>query len=104
MTDLPIVCELDPEDLAARRDSWLAALLAGADERQELAEGFRWRFAPSSGRLAELARMIDAERSCCRFLRFALTVEPAGGPFWLEVTGPEGTRSFLAELMAGSPG
>ena len=43
---------------------------------------------------------IDAERRCCRFLRFRLTVEPDEGPMVLELTGPEGTRDFLSVLIA----
>jgi hypothetical protein len=35
-------------------------------------------------------------RQCCPFLRFAITVEPGNGPIWLEMTGPEGTKEFLA--------
>ena len=39
-----------------------------------------------------VASVIEAERGCCRFLRFRLTIEPHGGPLWMEVTGSEGTR------------
>jgi hypothetical protein len=43
--------------------------------------------------------VIDAERQCCRFLRFQLTVEPDLGPMWLEVAGPPGTADFLTDLL-----
>jgi hypothetical protein len=46
--------------------------------------------------LAIVATFIDLERRCCAFLRFRLTVEPGGGPIWLELTGPPGTRELLA--------
>jgi hypothetical protein len=42
---------------------------------------------------------MNTERHCCRFLRFVLTVEPGGGPMWLETTGPEGTVEFLETLI-----
>jgi hypothetical protein len=45
-------------------------------------------------------RTIDAERQCCRFLKFALTVEPDAGDVWLEVTGPDGTTEFLSTLLS----
>ena len=32
-------------------------------------------------------------------LRFQITVEPDGGPIWLELTGPSGTREFLDALL-----
>ncbi len=43
-----------------------------------------------------MATTIAAERRCCRFLQFVLTMEPDEGPVWLEVTGPPGTAEFLA--------
>jgi len=48
--------------------------------------------------LTAAAKMIDAERQCCRFLRFVVVVEEDGGDMWLEVTGPEGTAEFLEAL------
>jgi hypothetical protein len=42
---------------------------------------------------------MEAERHCCRFLRFTLTVEPDEGQFILELTGPQGTREFVAALL-----
>ena len=45
--------------------------------------------------------VVDAERHCCRFLRFAMTVEPDGGPVFLELTGPAGTRDFVSALIEG---
>ena len=102
MNELPIACELTAAELEQRRLGLLPGLLANAQERIALPDGFRWRFAPHSELLAAVTRTIDLERQCCRFLRFALTVEPDGGPIWLEVTGPEGTTEFLEELTRHS--
>jgi hypothetical protein len=99
MRALPIVCELTPAEIATRRAALLPGLLTQAEERTALQNGFRWRFAASSAFLAAAAETINAERQCCRFLRFVLTVEPDGGPIWLEITGPEGTSEFLDTLM-----
>jgi hypothetical protein len=46
-----------------------------------------------------LCRTIEAERQCCRFLRFVVTVEPDGGPSWQELSGPRGTPEFLSALL-----
>ncbi|HXM34110.1 MAG TPA: hypothetical protein VN920_02905, partial [Pyrinomonadaceae bacterium] len=98
MKELPIACELTPAEMEERRQGVLPGLLAQAQERIAMADGFRWRFAPRSDLLAAVVQVIDLERQCCRFLRFELTVEPAAGPVWLEVTGPKGTAKFLEEL------
>lgn len=101
MPQLPIACSLDPAELAARRDALLPGLAARAVAREFLPEGLRWQFAPSADLLAQIARVLDAERQCCPFLRFDLTIEPAGGPVWLAVTGPAGTRELLEAITQG---
>jgi len=98
MKDLPIACELTPAELETRRAGLLPGLLAVARERVAVTNGLRWRFAPSVEFLTAAAKMIDAERQCCRFLRFVVGVEEDGGDMWLEVTGPEGTAEFLEAL------
>ena len=99
MTDLPIVCRLTPDALRARREGLLAELLRTSTGHELLAEGLRLRFAPSADTLASIARAVEAERHCCRFLRFTITVEPDEGPLTLDLTGPQGTREFVAALL-----
>ena len=96
---LPIVCTLSPETLATRKAGLLPGLAREAELREATAGGLRLRFAPSPERLQHIAAVIDAERQCCRFLRFALTVEPDGGPVWLDLSGPVGTGDFLAAFV-----
>ena len=99
MTDLPVACTLSPEALKARRDDLLAALLQRSVERTERPDGLRLRFTADAQILADLARTVEAERLCCRFLSFTITVNPDGGPITLDLTGPAGTREFLAAMF-----
>ena len=99
MADLPIACTLSPEALRTRRDGLLADLLRRAEHHEFIGEGLRVRFSPDDEALATIARAVDAERQCCRFLRFGITVESDGGPISLELSGPTGTREFLAGLL-----
>jgi hypothetical protein len=101
MNELPIACELTPAELEARRRGLLPGLLALASEQVQLGNGFRWRFAASTDLLMNAVKVIDAERQCCRFLKFTLTIEPDAADVWLEVTGPEGTREFITTLLNG---
>ncbi len=105
MNDLPIACSLTDDERDVRRADLLPGLLADVLERRAAAsgEGYAARFAPAPGRLAQLARVIEAERACCRFLRFTLTAEPNNGALWLEVTGPPGTRAFLDSVFQPAP-
>lgn len=101
MADLPIVCTLTPEALQARRQGLLSDLLRVAEAREELSEGLRLRFTPAQETLSTIARAVEAERHCCRFLRFTITAEPDGGPMFLELSGPPGTREFVTALLEG---
>jgi hypothetical protein len=103
MTDIPIVCTLSPAALRARRAGLLTGLFKRAEEHQELADGHRLRFAVSDATLAMIVRVVEAERHCCRFLRFHIIVEPHGGPISLELTGPPGTREFVSGLFDVDP-
>jgi hypothetical protein len=101
---LPVACTLTGPDLEARRGELFPSLAPHVVERRDISgdgfEGVALRFAPSAARLAAIAAVIDAERRCCRFLHFRLSVEPDEGPLWLELTGPEGTRDFLGATLA----
>jgi hypothetical protein len=99
MADLPIVCTLSPDALHARRRGLLSSLLRRAERQEELPDGLRLRFPPSTETLAAVTSAVEAERHCCRFLRFGITVEPDGGPIVLELSGPPGTREFVAALL-----
>jgi hypothetical protein len=99
MADLPIVCTLTPDALRTRREGLLSDLLRQAADHEQLPEGLRLRFIPTSETLSSIVRAVEAERRCCRFLRFGITVEPDGGPMFLELSGPPGTREFVAALL-----
>jgi hypothetical protein len=99
MSDIPVVCTLSPAALEARREGLLSELLRRADEHEDTAAGHRMRFPAAADTVAAIARVVEAERQCCRFLRFQITVEPDGGPISLELTGPPGTREFVSALL-----
>lgn len=95
----PIACTLGPAALQARRDDLLGSLVRRADERVDLPNGYRLHFTAADDVLSSIARVVEVERQCCRFLTFQVRVEPDGGPIWLEFTGPPGTREFLAAML-----
>ena len=104
MTDIPIACSLSKAELAERRVV-LGALQVHCLEVRPLADtrGLALRFAPEPGILATLARVIDLERQCCRFLDFGLSVAADGGPVALTLAGPLGTTDFLVHELGLIP-
>ena len=98
MNDLPVVCTLTPETVATRRAQLLPGLFRRAHASEATGDGYRLRFDASAETLHAIAAAIDAERHCCRFLRFELVVEPNEEALVLTLGGPSGTREFIAAL------
>jgi hypothetical protein len=100
MTESPIVCTLGPDALKARKVGLLARVARLSTSTARIEAGYRFEFTADTETLSLIADMIDAERRCCRFLRFDLRVERDGGPVSLEITGPPGTQEFVDALLA----
>ena len=96
---LPVACSLIDADLQERRRTLFEKITSAVFEVKEVDEGFAYVFVPAAGRINELANLIELEHRCCPFLRFRLSVEPGDGQICLEMTGPKGTKEFLAELF-----
>lgn len=99
MNDLPVACSLMPAELQERRRTMLSKMRAAVTESTELDNGFIYQFTSDGELISELANLIQLEHQCCPFLRFRLTVEPGEGAVSLEMTGPKGTKEFLAEIF-----
>ena len=99
MRELPVACTLGPAALKARREDLHGGLVRRAEERLDVPNGYRVRFASAKDLLSTIANVIEVERQCCRFLTFHLTVEPDDGPICLEFTGPPGSKEFLAGVL-----
>jgi hypothetical protein len=96
MPDQPVVCKLSEPELQQRRAQVLEAIRAHIQEIRPLDSGWALRFHSEDTMVEQLLKAIELERLCCPFLRFRLTLEPDGGPLWLELTGPPGTKELLA--------
>lgn len=99
MSDLPLACNLSATGLAGRRDGLLVRLAGSASEIKQIENGVVLVLATSPENTRLIAKVIDAERQCCRFLRFRCSYEPDLGPITLEVTGPEGSGEFLRDVL-----
>lgn len=98
--NLPIACSLAPPEFQERRSTLLRKVKEAVVEVRELSDGYAYRFPSDVKWIVELTNMIVLERQCCPFLSFHLRVEPADGPIWLELSGPQGTRDFLNSLFS----
>jgi hypothetical protein len=70
----PIVCALTPEAIRAGRAGLLPGLAVLATSREPTVSGYRLVFQASEETLTAITQTINAERQCCRWLRFELVV------------------------------
>ncbi|HEV3037669.1 MAG TPA: hypothetical protein VHA33_07790 [Candidatus Angelobacter sp.] len=93
--NIPIACSLSDAELRKREASLLAQFKSSVIATEELPDGFAFHI-PAEGKwIIAVAELIAAERECCRFLTFELTVEPNLGPVILRITGPPDAKAFV---------
>lgn len=102
--DLPIACDLTslaPQE-RQRRETLAARLAASIRAQRELPDGYEITL---SGEVTaeELRELLAYESRCCAFLRIHALETQGDGEMRLTLTGPEGTKSFLREVLL-SPG
>ena len=93
------MCSLTPEAIEAGRAGLLPGLAERATALEPLADGYRLTFDASGDTLQHIAKVVDAERQCCRWLRFDLVVPPSGAAMTLTLSGTAGASEFLAALF-----
>ncbi|MGH2634433.1 MAG: hypothetical protein ACRDG3_13570 [Tepidiformaceae bacterium] len=98
MQILPVACTLSRDELERGAKCLMPGLLARAPNVIQLADGLRLEFDRGPDVLRDITDVMERERKCCRFLQFVLTISPGDDPFRLDITGPEGTTEFLAEV------
>lgn len=96
---LPVACGLTEPELRERRGGVLRKFRDAVVEVRETEEGYAYRLPSDGAWLFEIAALVDLERRCCPFLTFQITVEPDGGPIWLALSGPQGTKDFLGTVF-----
>lgn len=88
-------CQLTSPELKQRKATVLATLKNLVQERQEIHNGFRYKFNGSDEVLDLLNDFIKTERLCCNFFNFNLSVSDNGSPVWLELSATEGAKEFI---------
>ena len=95
----PIACTLSAQQLTAERETLLLGLADHAVQRTPLPKGMRLRFSATAERMRQIDAVVRRERECCPFLEFRLGLALGGSSLTLDVTGPDGTATLLAQLL-----
>ncbi len=97
--NLPIACSLTDSEFRERRNNVLRKVGQSVLEVKEIENGYTYRFPSNDDSFTEITNLVRLERKCCPFLQFRITVESGNGDIWLELTGAQGTKDFLASLF-----
>ena len=97
--EIPVACCLSDSELRIREATLLAQFRAALIESEELDNGYLFRVRGDNKSIAVVTELIMAERECCPFLKFELSLEPAMGPLSVRMTGPAGTKEFLKSIL-----
>lgn len=98
-TRIPLSCKLTTPELQKRKRTILASLRRQRLEKKELANGYAFRFDGRDEMVDTLIDFIKTERDCCSFLSSNLSLGSEKNAAWLELTGPAGTKEFIAEEL-----
>lgn len=98
-TNPVIACTLTTEELATRKLDIRQTLLSQVQESNALASGQQLVFSNAEDVKQNIVAFIAAEQQCCSFLNFELSELPDSNQLSLDITGPEGTKEFIAKVM-----
>lgn len=87
---------------ADKRQRWIEVgveIYGAVEELQELPDGYACRLPSDAATVLRAAEYVTLDRLCCTFARWELRVEPNGGPLWLRLTGPEGTKELTRSVF-----
>lgn len=93
-----LVCTLSSKDQIERRTQVRSVLSKAVLAVEESETGYTITFESESA--PEILEYIRLERECCTFFLFSLEFPPKHGPLALSITGPDGAKEFLKDMIA----
>lgn len=102
-----VECTLDVERAERRADRVEDGLVHHIEAAEELENGYRLVFERTTDAFEAAAELFWLESQCCADEDFAITLPADGQPFWVDMTGPEGTKELARqgffEAIEGAP-
>ncbi len=94
---MPIACGLSSPERAARLDELRATIFAACQAVEETADGYAFAFTGDAA--PQLLDFVASERECCPFLTFDLHLPPANESLYLELSGNDEVKVFIASTF-----
>ncbi|MDR8391890.1 hypothetical protein NC796_12095 [Aliifodinibius sp. S!AR15-10] len=97
----PIACDLsaiDENELEDHRENGQAVFDA-INKIREIPDGYAFRIPAQTDTIRRAGAFIARERLCCPFFDFTLTIPSDHQPVWLKLTGREGVKPYIKEML-----
>lgn len=88
-------CKLTTPELQQRKSTVIESLRKQVIQKNELPNGYAFKFSGTDKMVDELIEFIKTERECCNFFTYTLSVKGDKSDIWLEMTGAQGTKDFM---------
>jgi hypothetical protein len=88
-------CKLTTPELRELKATVIDSLKSQIQSKEELKNGYEYKFAGSDKTVDELVSFIKTERECCDFFTFNLSVSGDKSFALLEIVGPKGVKKFI---------
>lgn len=98
-TQRTLACNLSEAQKQDRRPRVEALFLQRLEAVHETDAGYAFEFDASSDNLQRVFEFVDAERKCCPFFQFDITIPHDEGPVQLEIGGSDRVKEFVADNM-----
>lgn len=95
----PVFCKLSSAEMRARLGELRTEFLTRIVAVDELDRGFRYWVGKSEAHLVMLAKFVEFESNCCGFMDFEIGLAGDEDRVSLTITGTDGTKGFLQEMM-----
>lgn len=88
-------CKLTTPELQKRKETAIKAIKNIILAKEELSDGYSYKFDGSDHTIDLLSEFIKTERQCCDFFNFNIGVKNDNS-IVLQITGAEGVKGFIA--------
>ncbi len=97
-----LVCKLTGPELQKRKTALQKEIFSNVRKLEELDDGFLFYFEDKDDFLEKLMDYTLAEKKCCPFFRIGLTIKPDSEGIELKLTGPDGAKEMMKELVGSN--
>ena len=94
-----LACKLTTPELQQRKATVLSSLKEQVLGKEELPNGYTYKFNGTDIVIDELSTFIKTERLCCDFFEFTLKVSGNATYAWLSISGPQGAKEFIEKEL-----